>query len=161
MVSIRSLQIVVLAFIAAFFTIIVINNITDYATNHWCVAHVLSMEGVHSQEVKWRAIENPKLQNAAYVIIIFMEYLISGFCWAAVFQMADYKKAVRGKALGFIGLVMGFALFFGGFVVIGGEWFYMWQSPILGTLQTKATIFSLVMLAGIIFLTARDEKLLA
>ena len=35
----------------------------------------------------------------------------------------------KAKFLSILGLSSGFALWFFGFMVVGGEWFCMWQSP--------------------------------
>mgnify|MGYP000570654832 CR=1 FL=1 len=45
--------------------------------------------------------------------------------------LADREGALdAAKDVAIAGLVLGFALWFFGFMVVGGEWFQMWQSQI-------------------------------
>jgi len=114
-------------------------NITDFGTNQSFVQHVLSMDTTNfgaepgtglDPDVMWRAIENETLQNIAYVAIIAWEAL------TAVILLGSLVFWVQGRAAGYtraraassIGLVMLVALFMGGFIAIGGEWFQMWKS---------------------------------
>jgi predicted small integral membrane protein len=50
---------------------------------------------------------------------------------------------------------IGFFVWFVGFLVIGGEWFQMWQSPIWNG-QQPAFRFVVIMLAVLIFITQRE-----
>lgn len=80
--------------------------------------------------VMWRAITDPALQNAAYVGVILWEALTAVVLGAAVVRWVrergtSYRSA---RTLSTVGLLMLVALFLGGFIVIGGEWFQMWRS---------------------------------
>jgi predicted small integral membrane protein len=116
-------------------------NITDYDTNWAFVQHVLSMDTTNfgapdgtnlDDDVMWRAIDNETIQRIAYLGLIAWETI------AAVILLAATAIAVRewrlhaglaqARSLATIGLAMMLALFFGGFIVIGGEWFQMWKS---------------------------------
>ena len=58
------------AAIALFASIVAFGNITDYGTNWAFVQHVLSMDTVFpTTTIKYRAIDAPALQTAAYVLI--------------------------------------------------------------------------------------------
>lgn len=114
-------------------SLIAFGNITDYATNHEFVAHVFAMDTTfQSPNVMWRAITDPNLVTAAYLLIIAWETI------AAIVLIAATAAWIRGAATGrgteaarslsSIGWLMWIALFGGGFIAIGGEWFQMWQS---------------------------------
>lgn len=135
--------------IAIFFSFILFNNLTDFETNHWCVKSVLAMEGIKSKEVLWRAIQTPWIVTLSYILIIITEATIAFLCWLSALLMLVKNK---GKLLAQIALIIAFGLFMVAFVIIGGEWFYMWQHPILGGLQMKATIFALLMLCSLFFI---------
>jgi predicted small integral membrane protein len=49
----------------------------------------------------------------------------------------------------FAGLALGFALWFGGFMVIGGQWFTSWQSR---TWSDRESAFMFYAAIGIVFL---------
>ncbi|PZQ89015.1 MAG: hypothetical protein DI534_09560 [Leifsonia xyli] len=119
--------------------LVAFGNITDYGTNLAFVQHVLSMDTTNfggkpgqdlDNDVMWRAITSPVLQNIGYVLIIVWESL-SGIILATAFVLwvrgrrTGYASA---RALSSIGLLMVVALFLGGFIAIGGEWFEMWRS---------------------------------
>ncbi len=147
------LKALVVAVIAAFFTLIVFNNVTDYETNLLCVQSVLGMEGIQIRNVLWRAIESPGIITAVYVLIIVTEAIIAFLCWLAAILLFSGQG---GKLWATLGLTLGFSLFMFGFVAIGGEWFYMWQHPTFAGLQQKAAIFALVMLGSLLFVTSKD-----
>lgn len=131
--------IVLVALNALYLLIVAFGNITDFATNQAFVHHVLSMDttnftktpGTHlDPHVMWRAITAPWLQNLLYVLLIAWETaagivlaVACGFWFAG--RRLGYTTARR---LSTIGLIMLILLFFGGFTVIGGEWFQMWTS---------------------------------
>ena len=54
-----------------------------------------------------------------------------------------------------VGGAIGFLVWFVGFLVIGGEWFQMWQSPSWNG-QQPAFRFVVIMLAVLIFITQRE-----
>lgn len=130
----------VLVFLNGLYILIVaFGNITDFGTNREFVQHVLSMDTTNfgaepgtdlDDDVMWRAIENETIQDIAYVGLIAWEST------TALVLLAATALWVRERGTGYrlarrvstIGLLMLIALFFGGFIVIGGEWFQMWKS---------------------------------
>lgn len=110
-------------------------NITDFDTNRSFVQHVLSMDTTNfgaepgtnlDPDVMWRAIENRTVQDIAYVGIIIWETASALVLLAATWFW--FRHHPHARPLATIGLLMLIALFFGGFIVIGGEWFQMWKS---------------------------------
>ncbi|ANJ25428.1 hypothetical protein ATC03_00215 [Agromyces aureus] len=119
--------------------IVAFGNITDFGTNQAFVQHVLSMDTTNfgkpegtdlDPNVMWRAITSPVIQNIAYVVLIAWEVAAAAVLLVAVvFWIRERGRGYRvARRLSSIGLVMLLLLFFGGFVVIGGEWFQMWTS---------------------------------
>ncbi|HYI25083.1 MAG TPA: DUF2165 domain-containing protein [Thermomicrobiales bacterium] len=114
-------------------------NITDYGTNEPFVQHVLSMDTTNfgaepgtnlDDDVMWRAIENDTLHTIAYIGIIAAETLGAVILlWATFTWLRDGGNGYRqARALSTLGLLLFIAIFMGGFIAIGGEWFQMWKS---------------------------------
>jgi predicted small integral membrane protein len=114
-------------------------NITDFGTNQPFVQHVLSMDTTNfgaepgtnlDDDVMWRAIENETIQNIAYIALIAWEALTAVVLLGSLVYWVRGRQDgyVRARAASTIGLLMLVALFFGGFIAIGGEWFQMWKS---------------------------------
>jgi predicted small integral membrane protein len=119
--------------------LVAFDNLTDYDTNEAFVQHVLSMDTTNfgaepgtnlDDDVMWRAIESETVQDIAYIGIIAWEWataivLAAATVWWVTERGRGYRAA---RSLSTIGLLMVILLFFGGFIVIGGEWFQMWKS---------------------------------
>ncbi len=132
---------VLVAINALYIFLVALGNITDYGTNFDFVQHVLSMDTTNfggdagtglDPDVIWRAITDPVAWNVAYIGVIIWEslaalVLIAAFLyWLRAFITNGSFDTAR--AVSSIGLVMIIALFFGGFITVGGEWFQMWRS---------------------------------
>jgi predicted small integral membrane protein len=111
-----------------------LNNIIDYGANFAFVQHVLSMDTTFpGNKLMWRAITAEWLHHAAYAFIIASELTVGLLCSAGAWRMFSARSRTaaefnRSKARAILGLSAGFGLYFFGFLVIGGEWFQMWQS---------------------------------
>ncbi len=139
-----------------------VGNITDFETNLAFVRHVLSMDTTNfgatpgtelDPDVMWRAIDSQALQTVAYVAIILWEALAAcilayaTFRWVAARRSRSFETARRFSSTGFIMVV---ALFMGGFMTVGGEWFQMWRSEAWNGLDpafrnTVLALFGLVL----------------
>jgi predicted small integral membrane protein len=118
---------------AAYYLLVAIGNITDFGTNQQFVQHVFEMDTTFGDEdLTWRAIGSSAVQNIAYLLIIAWEVLIAAvLIWAVVAWVAALRGRAgyeRARRLSTLGWTMVLLLFAGGFIVIGGEWFAMWQS---------------------------------
>jgi predicted small integral membrane protein len=121
------------AAIALFASLVAFGNITDYGTNLAFVQHVFSMDTVFpTTTIKYRAIDNPTLQNSGYVLIIAAETLTAILCWIGAARLflasGDAAAFNRAKGIAVAGLTLGFLIWQVGFMSIGGEWFGMWMS---------------------------------
>lgn len=123
-----------LASVALFFTLVVLNNTTDFYSNYQFVQHVLSMDSTFSDNrVMWRAITAPGLHLAFYLGIITWELINAVLCWwgaAALFRARNALDGVfiQAKRIGILALTAGLLLWLVAFLSIGAEWFLMWQA---------------------------------
>ena len=144
---------IVLVFSVALFSMLVVfNNLTDYGSNYAFVSHVLSMDTTFpGNNGMWRAITWPFLHHVAYGIIMVNECVISLLCWIGTCKLyrarAHASRFNQEKKLAICGLTLGIVLWFTGFLAIGGEWFFMWQST---TWNGQQAAFRLVAILGII-----------
>ncbi|MCW5772825.1 MAG: DUF2165 domain-containing protein [Rhodospirillaceae bacterium] len=120
--------------VAAFALLVGANNILDYGSNFEFVRHVLTMDTTFpGNALKGRAVAAPWAHHAAYASIIAAELAAGLLCLAGALRLYAARRSPaasfrRAKNLAIVGLVLGFTLWFGGFLVVGGEWFMMWQS---------------------------------
>lgn len=136
--------------IALFFTLVAVGNITDYNTNWTALVHVLSMDSTFkSPQLMWRAIETPWIQQLAYLLIIVFQVLVASLLWISGGLMLKWrghlKQYTHALLWASIGLFLGFFLYFVGFIVIGGEWFAMWQSKEWNAVPTAGLFSSMIL----------------
>lgn len=131
---IRAAQALFVLWIGAFAGLVALNNVVDYGTNLRFVQHVLGMDTTfEDSRLRRRAITSPALHHAAYWAIIAAEALTAALCvWGALRLLADLGASPEAfhaaKTPAFAGLALGFAVWFGGFMVLGSQWFASWQS---------------------------------
>ena len=130
---------VLVALNGLYMLLVAFGNITDYSANQAFVQHVLAMDTTNfggppgtglDPRVMWRAITAPGLQTAAYVGVIGWEAVTALVLVAAVVLWVRERGTAQptARVVSTAGLLMVLALFFGGFIVVGGEWFQMWRS---------------------------------
>ena len=160
---IRASQILLIAGIGCLALVIAFNNVVDYQSNFLFVQHVMSMDTVFPDNaVKYRAITEPLLHTLAYTFIILWEFVIAILCLLGALQLLKHVKSDalifnKAKSLSILGLSAGFALWFFGFMVVGGEWFCMWQSPTWNG-QESAFRFAVCILLVLIYIVQNDEN---
>ena len=150
--------------VAALCLLIGYNNIVDYGSNMMFVQHVLSMDTTFPDNAvrTSRAVSDPRLQSNAYMIIILAELAIGLACLAGTMKMmfalnapaATFNKA---KNIAVLGLSAGVAFLLMAFLVVGGEWFQMWQSQMW---NGQEAAFRLVASIGLIliFVSLKDTN---
>lgn len=132
---IRASKILLIAGIGCLSLMVASNNVLDYQSNFLFVQHVMSMDTVFTGNVlKSRAITEPLIHSVAYTSIILWEFGVAILCLSGALHLlkhlkSDASRFNKAKFLSILGLSAGFALWFFGFMVVGGEWFCMWQSP--------------------------------
>lgn len=125
--SLRLVVAVLTAISAVHIGLVAFGNLFDYDTNYAFVQHVFAMDTTFkSPHTMWRAITSPGLVTTAYVLIIAWETLTALVLVAGV--VAWIRGSAVARSLSSLGWLMEAALFGGGFIAIGGEWFQMWES---------------------------------
>ncbi|MEU4895764.1 DUF2165 domain-containing protein [Streptomyces sp. NPDC044780] len=139
--------------IALYITLVAFGNITDFDTNQQFVRHVLAMDTTFKDEdLMWRAIESPAIQDTAYIAIIVWESLAAVVLLAATAMWCAGPRGDRvrrARQASTLGLLMLMLLFGAGFIAIGGEWFAMWQSKQWNGLEAATRVF---VLCGLVLL---------
>ena len=162
MLAVRVAKIVLIAALAAFAFVVTYDNIADYNSNYEFVRHVLSMDTTFpNNALMHRAITNPRLWTAAYIIIIATEALTSLLLIVGALALLALINAPavafnRAKVWAVAGLTVGIVLWFFGFLVVAGEYFAMWQSKTWNG-QEAAFRITAVLLGVLIFLCLPDR----
>jgi len=161
--TLRAAKTLLVAGLTFFYTLVVMNNITDYDSNYQFARHVLMMDSTFAgNHVMWRAVNRPAVHTAFYLSIIAWESVTMLLCWWGALQLA---RALRGTAAAFhlakksaiAGLALGALMWLIAFLCVGGEWFLMWQSK---TWNGQEAAFRMFTVVGIILLllVQREEE---
>lgn len=155
MTVIRICQALFVFWIGAFAAVVIWNILTDWQSNFRFVQHLLSMDTIFpDSRLKRRAITSPTLHRCAYACIIAVEGLTAALCIAGSVVLfmalgAGVEEFHAAKATAFAGLALGFALWFGGFMIVGGQWFASWQSQEWNGREAAFMFYSAI---GLVFL---------
>lgn len=151
----RWAKVLLLAGVALFYTLVVLNNLTDFDSNYQFVRHTLTMDttfpGNHGL---WRAIHSPAIHIAFYLTIIAWEIATAILMWWGAVRLA---RALRlpasafnaAKGLPVAALTLSLSMWLVAFLAVGGEWFLMWQSPAWNGQQAAFRMFAV---AGLVLL---------
>ena len=164
MLAIRLAKILCVAAIGFDVALVAFGNLTDYWTNFAFVTEVLDMDEVPAaSHIHWRALTSPILHHASYILIIATETAVAALCLSGAVSMARQLRAKpplfqAAKTKAVAGLTLGFLLYEGGFVAVGGEWFGMWQARDLDAVPSAFRML-MTMLGVLIFISLKDEDL--
>lgn len=140
------------------------DNVTDYGANYGYVRHVLSMDTTPpGNPLMYRAITAPVAWTTAYDCIIVVEGILAGLfltATAALWKARDASAALFQHAKRWVqaAVTTAFLLWFLGFMVVGGEWFAMWQSKSWNG-QEATFRFVMILLAVLIYVNQPDAEL--
>ncbi|ABF39779.1 small integral membrane protein [Candidatus Koribacter versatilis Ellin345] len=157
----RLAKTLLVAAVAGFYTIVVLNNTTDYDSNYQFVRHVMMMDSTFpSNHAMWRAMNAPGLHTAFYISIILWESVTTLLCWWGAIQLA---RSLRATAAGFqaakkwaiAGLSLSLLMWLVAFLSVGGEWFLMWQSKAWNGQEEAFRMFTVV---GIVLLLLVQQE---
>lgn len=150
--------------LAAFALVVTLNNIIDYNSNFAFVQHVLSMDTTFlGNALMHRAINARELWHLAYWAIIFGEgvtgvmFLVGGIAMWRARRMPSLAFE-HSKSWVVAAATTGFLVWFLGFMVLGGEWFAMWQSKTWNG-QDSAFRFTMVILGVLLFVNQCDREI--
>jgi predicted small integral membrane protein len=164
MIAARIVKVGMVASLALFAWLVTFNNLTDYDANFQFVRHVLSMDTIFpNNPLAYRAITSRPLWHLGYAVIILGEGLTCAAYAIATVELArnlrsDSRRFQRSKRFVFVGAGLGFLIWFFGFMVVGGEWFLMWQSKLWNG-QEAAFRFYVTLLGVLIFVNQEDSEL--
>src|SRR5271170_1587162 len=78
----RAAKLFLLSGIALFYTLVVLNNTTDFDSNYQFVRHVLTMDTTFpGNKAMWRALDAPIWHLAFYWSVIVWEFVTTILCW--------------------------------------------------------------------------------
>jgi predicted small integral membrane protein len=163
MLMIRLSKLVMVAGLALFALVVALDNVTDYGSNEAFVRHVLMMDTTFARNtLRWRAVADPALQSAAYWLIIAAEALMGMLFAAAALGMAMRLRAPKTQfraATSWVaaGAAVAFVLWFIGFMLIGGEWFLMWQSATWNGQQAAFRIYITILAVSVYVMLDTDD----
>jgi predicted small integral membrane protein len=160
----RLAKIVIVLVLGAFCLLVAFDNVTDYRTNYLFVQHVMSMDTTFpGNALMYRSVTSPVLWQIAYGLIIATEAATgvlfvagAGALWQA--RNAPAAEFNRAKSYAIGAALLGFLVWFFGFMVIAGEWFAMWESYEWNG-QEAAFRFYMVVLGVLIFVALPDADL--
>ena len=164
MIATRIAKLVMVASLAGFAFIVTFDNVTDYAANYAFVQHVLAMDTIFPDSpLMYRAITSPVALQLAYGAIIAAEGVTCmlfaiGAVSLARALFAEAAVFERAKRFTVLGATLAFLVWFTGFMVIGGEWFAMWQSKLWNGPEA-AFRFYMTVLVVLVFVNQPDREL--
>ncbi|MCG6940209.1 MAG: DUF2165 domain-containing protein [Thiohalocapsa sp.] len=160
--SIRAAKALLVLSMGFFALLAGIGNVMAPGANLSFVRHVLAMDTVFPDNpLRWRAITSPVLHQSAFWGIVAVELAVAALClWGGARLLLDAAApALRfnaAKAPAVAGLTLGILLWFTGFIVIGGEWFLMWQSQEWNGIEA-AFRFTACLFLTLLFVVGEDR----
>lgn len=161
--------------VAAYYLVVGFDNITNptnpNASNWPFVKGVLSGDGVPADSgFEWRFIDATWFQAISYIAVMTLEtitgilLLIAGIL--GLRASASSERWNHAQKLTFVGGFLGLAVFFFGFMVVGGNWFIMYLNSKWNGLEpafqnSVMTITMLILTVGVMIgghLSAESDK---
>jgi predicted small integral membrane protein len=153
--TLRTAKLALVFAVALYYTLLVFNNTTDFDSNYQFVRHVLMMDSTFpGNHGMWRALNQPAWHLAFYIAIIAWEFVTMILCWWGGWRLA---RTLRGTAVAFnhakrisvIGLMLSLLMWLVAFLIVGEEWFLMWQSRAWNGQEAAVRMFTVI---GIVLL---------
>jgi predicted small integral membrane protein len=157
----RIAKIALVAALGLYYALIAFNNLTDYDSNFQFVRHVLMMDStMPGNHGMWRALNQPAWHRLFYVVVILWEAVVAVLCAWGALQLARARHAAgaafsRAKNLAVAALTLGLLLWLFAFLIVGGEWFLMWQSK---TWNGREPAFHMFLITGIVLLLLAQHE---
>lgn len=127
-------KLLLLSGIGMYYTLVALDNLTDFGSNYEFVRHVMMMDSTFpGNHEMWRAMGSPTMHLAFYWSIIAWELATMVLLWWGVVALLRnvHKPAAvfnAQKRVAVMGLTLSMLMWLVAFLVVGGEWFLMWQS---------------------------------
>lgn len=146
--AIRYLKIILVLFVGLQALLYVAANTANWSAGVGAVGYVLSMEGhdIYGTHI-FPPVTHPALVTIAYLLILTGESLVGVLSLKGAWELWNARKASAdvfnaSKAFALLGTGMAMVVWFGGFIVIGGALFQMWQTEIGAGSFDNAFVFA-------------------
>jgi predicted small integral membrane protein len=153
--TLRAAKIALVFAVALFYTLVVLNNLSDYNSNYQFVRHVLMMDSTFpSNHGMWRAVNSPVIHTAFYLSIIGWECVTMLLSWWGGLRLvkafsAPAAEFQQSKRVAVVALSVALLMWLVAFLSVGGEWYLMWQSR---TWNGQDAAFRMFTVIGIVLL---------
>lgn len=147
--------------VALFYSLVVLNNTTDYNSNFQFIRHVLMMDSTFpGNRAMWRALNSPAWHTLTYGSIIAWEGATMILLWWGGIRLARTLRAPaatfnQAKTTAIVALTLSLLMWLVGFLTVGGEWFLMWQSKQWNGQDAAFRMFTVV---GIVLLLVAQPE---
>jgi predicted small integral membrane protein len=151
----RTAKLLLLGTVALFYTLVVLNNTTDFDSNYQFVRHVLMMDTTFpGNKGMWRALDAPIWHLSFYFSVIAWEIVTMILSWwGVVALLRSLHKPVSefhaAKRIPVIALTLGMLMWMVAFLTVGAEWFLMWQSHMW---NGQEAAFRMFLVLGVVLL---------
>ena len=160
--SIRYLKIALVVFVGLLGLFYVAGNVTNWGAGLGAVAYVVSMQGheVYTAHI-FPPLNHPALVTLAYLIILTGELLVGLLSLKGAWDLwrarhSDAAAFNAAKTYAILGTGMAVVVWFGGFIVIGGALFQMWQTQVGSNSFHDAFIFAAMGGLVLLFVSQSD-----
>jgi predicted small integral membrane protein len=149
--------------VAIFYSLVVLNNTTDYDSNYQFVRHVLMMDSTFpGNRGMWRALNSPAWHTIFYLSIITWEAVTMILCWLGGFLMTRGLKTTatlfhQSKRVAISALTLSLLMWLIVFLSVGGEWFLMWQSKMWNGQDAAFRMFAVLGLI-LLYISAPEHE---
>lgn len=161
---IRIVKIMAILLTGLFATFVCMGNLMDFGSNYEFVKHVLLMDTTfEGNKLMWRSITNTNFWLITYWGLIIAEGTVAILGWITAIKMIrainkDKTIFSDAKKLGYIAFLLALCIWFIGFIIIGSEWFAMWQSKVWNGKQTAMDISQVFIGFLILFSLPEQEQ---
>jgi predicted small integral membrane protein len=160
----RIAKLLLLSAIALFYTLVVLNNTTDFDSNYQFVRHVLMMDSTFpGNKGMWRALNAPFWHLSFYFSVIAWEIVTMTLCWwGTIALLRNLRSSVAefnaAKRIPIVALTLGMLMWLVAFLTVGAEWFLMWQSHVWNGQEAAFRMFVVVGIVLLLILHPEREE---
>ncbi|MBR9812690.1 DUF2165 domain-containing protein [bacterium] len=161
--AIRILKIVLVAFVGLQGWFYVAGNIANWGSGFGAVAYVLGMDGheIYGSHI-FPPITSPALVTFVFLTIITGEFLVGALSFKGAWDLwkargGSAEEFNSSKTYALLGPGMALVVWFGGFIVIGGALFQMWQTQIGSGSFDDAFVFAVTSGLVLLFVNTPDS----
>ncbi|WEV47151.1 DUF2165 domain-containing protein [Bifidobacterium sp. ESL0690] len=161
----RWIKIFVVFMFASFALFVAAGNYMDWGSNYAFIHHVMMMDDLPAANaVTWRAIKAVPIHVIGYCFLIFCETCTCLTGYYGTYKMIravnkDEETFAKSKTFGYVMFIIAICIWYGGFSIIGSEWFDMWQSKHWNAQMTAYNIVEHAVLFMIILWLPTTKKI--